>query len=172
MRHLAIAAIAVLASCGNETGPKSAEAPPPATSQGTPTDAAAGFSGVGKDRAGGELNHDDPSLYVDARLERDQIIGTWSFDRTCASSDGMQINADGTAGFDEWGTGTWTINGEGKLVMTLQRREPGVDKPSGEPVTLVLTAADPPTDQLLGNIAAAGPDLPARGVNARRCPPQ
>ena len=51
------------------------------------------------------------------------------------------------------------------------RQEPGTDAPTGEPVTLVLTAADPPTDQLLGNIADAGPGLPGRGVNARRCPP-
>jgi hypothetical protein len=171
LRHLAIAAIAVLAACSNETGPKSDDAPPD-TSQGAPEDAAAGFSGVGKDRAGGELDHDDPSLYVDAKLTRDQILGTWSFDRTCASGDGMQINPDGTAGYDEWGTGTWAINDEGKLVLTLKRQEPGADAPSGEPVTLVLTAADPPTDQLLGNIASAGPDLPGRAVNARRCPAQ
>ena len=167
MRHLAIAAIAALAACS----PKSDAPQAAATPHGTAEDAAAGFSGVGKDRAGGELNHDDPSLYVDAKLTREQIIGTWSFDRTCASSDGMQINADGTAGFDEWGIGTWTINAEGKLVMTLRRQEPGTDAPTGEPVTLVLTAADPPTDQLLGNIADAGPGLPGRGVNAKRCPP-
>ena len=172
MRHLVIAAILALAACDAKSGPENDDPAPSAESQTMPEDAAAGFSGVGKDRAGGELDHDDPSLYVDARLERDQIIGTWSFDRTCASGDGMQIKADGTAGFDEWGTGTWAINAEGQLVMTLRRQEPGADTPSGETVTLVLTAADPPTDQLLGNIASAGPDLPGRSVNARRCPSQ
>jgi hypothetical protein len=171
MRHLAIAAIVILASCSNESAPEGDSASPSA-SQSTPEDAAAGFSGVGKDRAGGELDHDDPSLYVDAKLTRDQVLGTWSFDRTCASGDGMQINADGTAGYDEWGTGTWTINDQGQLVMTLKRQEPGTDAPSGDPVTLVLTAADPPTDQLLGNIAPAGPDHPGRAVNAKRCPQQ
>jgi hypothetical protein len=171
MRQLAIAAMLVLASCSNETGPKSDDAAQ-ASSQGTPEDAAAGFSGVGKDRAGGELDHDDPALYVDAKLTREQILGTWSFDRTCASSDGMQINADGTAGYDEWGTGTWAINDQGQLVMTLKRQEPGTDAPAGDPVTLVLTAADPPTDELFGNIAAAGPDLPGRAVSAKRCPAQ
>ncbi len=158
MRHLAIAAILTLAACGSEG------AQPPAE---TPEDATAGSSGVGK--FPGELDHNDPSLYQDAKIERDQIIGTWSFDRTCASGDAMQIKADGTVGYDEWGSGTWAINDEGKLVLTLQRQEPGTDAPSGDAVTLTFTAADPVTDTLFGNIASETPDL-GRAMNAKRCP--
>src|SRR5689334_7107254 len=113
LRYLAIATITALAACS----PKSDAPETAATPHGTVEDAAAGFSGVGKDRAGGEPNHDDPLPEGAAKVAREQIIGTGSFDRTCAPSDGMQVNADGTAGFDEWGSGTWTINGEGKLVM-------------------------------------------------------
>src|SRR5690606_13280739 len=76
------------------------------------------------------------------------LVGTWSFDRTCASGDGMTLSADGVAGFDEWGQGTWATAEGNRIVLSLERREPGADAPSGEQVTLYLDVAAPVTDDL------------------------
>ncbi len=53
--------------------------------------------------------------------QRSYFAGTWSFDGTCASGDGMVLQADGKASYDEWGTGLWAIadNG-GRLVLIME----------------------------------------------------
>jgi hypothetical protein len=49
------------------------------------------------------------------------FAGTWSFDGTCASGDGMTLKADGKASFDEWGDGLWASAEDGKrLVLILE----------------------------------------------------
>ena len=101
-------------------------------------------------------------------LESEALIGTWSFDRTCASGDGMTLNADGTAGFDEWGSGTWATADTNRVVLTLARSEPGVG-PTGETVVYNIEVAAPVTDDLIGNMARPDGSEP-RGLNARRCP--
>ena len=150
------------APAGDPVAPQQAEAPS------VPEDAAAGSSGVG--RLPGELDHDDPRLYEPVRIDRAAIVGTWSFDKSCASGDAMMLAADGKAAYDEWGDGTWTINAEGQLVLDLIKREPGVLDDKGEPLTMVFTAAEPVGDLLLGNFARTAPDQPGRAVNAKRCP--
>ena len=60
-----------------------------------------------------------------AGIDVHAIIGTWSFDKSCASGDGMTIAADGVASYDEWGLGTWRIE-EGRLVLDLATQEPGL----------------------------------------------
>jgi hypothetical protein len=127
---------------------------PPATNE----DADAGSSGVGEIAAEGfEMTPDD-------------LVGTWSFDRTCASGDGMTLNADNTAGFDEWGLGTWATADGNRVILSLQRHEPGVG-PTGENVTYHLDVAAPVTDDLIGQLTRDDGSEP-RGVNARRCPTQ
>lgn len=52
---------------------------------------------------------------------RSYFAGTWSFDGTCASGDGMVLKADGKAAYDEWGTGLWAIADNGaRLVLIVE----------------------------------------------------
>jgi hypothetical protein len=37
------------------------------------------------------------------------VVGTWSFDGSCASGDGMRLELDGKASYDEWGRGLWAL---------------------------------------------------------------
>lgn len=52
-----------------------------------------------------------------------KFIGTWSFDGSCASGDGMMLGKDGVAGYDEWGTGTWAESADGKRIVILLRSD-------------------------------------------------
>ena len=56
----------------------------------------------------------------------DELIGTWSFDGSCASSDGMGLSPDGEVWFDEWGWGLWVVE-SGRILMILQESEMGAD---------------------------------------------
>jgi len=40
---------------------------------------------------------------------RPWLVGTWSFDGSCASGDGMRLQRDGKASYDEWGQGLWAL---------------------------------------------------------------
>ena len=146
--RIAIVAIALLAAaCSQPASQAVSEAP---------TDASAGSSGVGA------------VATISFTLESESLVGTWSFDRSCASGDGMGLRADGVAGYDEWGTGTWAIADNNRVVLTLQRDEPGVG-PTGETVIYNIDIAAPVTDDLIGNLARPDGSEP-RGINARRCP--
>lgn len=101
-------------------------------------------------------------------MEPEALVGTWSFDRTCASGDGMTLNADDTAGLDEWGTGTWATADGNRVVLNLERREPGVAA-TGQQVTYYLDVGAPVTDELVGQIARDD-GTEQRAINARRCP--
>jgi len=49
---------------------------------------------------------------------RPWIVGTWSFDGSCASGDGMKLERDGKAAYDEWGAGLWALDESGpRLVL-------------------------------------------------------
>ncbi|MCE9523702.1 MAG: hypothetical protein K8S25_14885 [Alphaproteobacteria bacterium] len=49
------------------------------------------------------------------------LAGTWSFDGSCASGDGMTLEANGKAGFDEWGLGLWALADKGtRLVLIVE----------------------------------------------------
>lgn len=149
--RLTIAALAlVLAAC-------SPAAQPIAAAADTAQDAHAGATGVG-------AVADTPFT-----VERETLVGTWSFDRTCASGDGMMLRADGVAGYDDWGTGTWAPADNNRVVLTLQRSEPGMETTTGETVIYNIDIAAPVTDELIGNLARPDGAEP-RGLNARRCP--
>jgi hypothetical protein len=47
------------------------------------------------------------------------LTGTWSFDGTCASGDGMTLNKDGKASYDEWGTGLWAVTDKGTRIVLI-----------------------------------------------------
>jgi hypothetical protein len=52
---------------------------------------------------------------------RTYFAGTWSFDGTCASGDGMVLHTNGKAAYDEWGTGLWAIGEDGaRLVLIVE----------------------------------------------------
>ena len=61
---------------------------------------------------------------------REFLIGTWSFDGTCASGWGMGLAPDGEVWFDEWGHGLWVLEGE-TIRMILQESEPGSERVLG-----------------------------------------
>lgn len=122
----------------------------------TAEDASAGASGAG--------SIPEATLVI----EPEALVGLWSFDRSCASGDGMRLNADGTASYDEWGGGTWTLDADNNVVLTLERSEPGVG-PTGETVGATLVLAANVTDDLIGQFTFTNGD-PPRGVSARRCP--
>jgi hypothetical protein len=48
-----------------------------------------------------------------------QFVGTWSFDGTCASGDGMTLKADGKASYDEWGDGLWALADKGTRLVII-----------------------------------------------------
>ena len=47
------------------------------------------------------------------------LVGTWSFDGTCASGDGMILKADGKAAYDEWGEGLWALADKGARIVVI-----------------------------------------------------
>ncbi len=103
-----------------------------------------------------------------AELSRTALVGTWSFDGSCASGDGMGLAADGSAFFDEWGQGTWRLDAQNRVVLDLRRQEMGVDEPDGgEPVTMTIQVAAPVGDTLQAQINTPGEN--PREVTARRC---
>ncbi|MFZ2031283.1 MAG: hypothetical protein WAU68_13300 [Vitreimonas sp.] len=100
-------------------------------------------------------------------VEQDTLVGTWSFDRSCASGDGMTLRADGTASYDEWGEGHWVIDVPARVILTLAKSEPGVG-PTGQHVMVTLDVTPPVTDDL--HAARSFDDgTPASAINARRC---
>lgn len=101
------------------------------------------------------------------RLDHETIIGTWSFDGSCASGDGMGLQADNSAFYDEWGTGTWSINRQNQIVLDLVRREMGVENTPGEPVTLTIDVRAS-SDEALEIVVNGAGEAP-REVTAMRC---
>jgi len=140
--RLIVCALALLAACGQPAEEqKAAPAPRPEAPKG---DATAG-----------------------PRLDHETVIGTWSFDGSCASGDGMGVDADGSAFYDEWGTGSWRINAQNQLVLDLVRREMGVETDPGEPVTLTIDVRGASEEAIELEISGAG-EAP-RVVTAMRC---
>jgi hypothetical protein len=82
----------------------------------------------------------------------------------------MTLSADGAASFDEWGQGTWATADGNRVVLSLERHEPGLG-PTGEQVTYYVDVAAPVTDDLSG-VLARDDGTEQRGVNARRCEEQ
>jgi hypothetical protein len=101
------------------------------------------------------------------RLDHQAIIGTWSFDGSCASGDGMGLQADNSAFYDEWGSGTWSINRQNQIVLALMRREMGVEDDPGQPVTLTIDVRGSSDEAIELEINGAG-EAP-RVVTAMRC---
>jgi hypothetical protein len=101
------------------------------------------------------------------RLDHETIIGTWSFDGSCASGDGMGLRPDNTAFYDEWGTGTWSINRQNQIVLDLMRREMGVEDTPGEPVKLTIDVRASSEEALELVINGAGEE--PRETTALRC---
>lgn len=137
-----LCALALLAACGQ----------PAEEQKGNPT-AAPGVAQPG-DPAGPRLDHQT-------------VIGTWSFDGSCASGDGMGVDSDGSAFYDEWGTGNWRINAQNQLVLDLVRREPGVENDAGQPVTLTIDVRGASEEAI--ELEIAGADGEPRLVTAMRC---
>lgn len=107
---------------------------------------------------------DEAAPVASTALTQDALVGVWSFDRSCGSGDGMSLNADGTAAYDEWGDGTWRLADANRVVLTLDVHEMGVG-PTGAREVIAIQITPPVTDNLNGEI---GGD-PPRAINARRC---
>ena len=64
-------------------------------------------------------------------VPREKVVGVWSFDRTCASGDGMNLRADGTMWLNECCKGTWTLDGN---TISMRIRDTGqVGDTDGKP---------------------------------------
>ena len=59
------------------------------------------------------------SAAADAPSPAASLVGTWSFDGTCASGDGMTLKADGKASYDEWGEGLWALADKGTRIVVI-----------------------------------------------------
>jgi len=103
-----------------------------------------------------------------ATIEPAVFTGTWSFDRSCASGDGMTLNADSSASYDEWGEGHWVLDVPSRLVITLAKSEPGVG-PTGQHVMVTIDVTPPVNDDLNGT-RSFDDGTPSGPINARRCP--
>lgn len=57
-----------------------------------------------------------PPTATDARP---WIVGTWSFDGSCASGYGMKLERDGKASYDEWGQGLWALDESGPRLVII-----------------------------------------------------
>lgn len=104
------------------------------------------------------------------KLDTASVTGTWSFDRTCATEDAMGLMPDGKAYFDEWGEGTWAIDPEGRLILTLRELTPGDTPTASAEFTMTLTADAPAGEDLVGTLVSIRADMPVRRINAKRCP--
>ena len=47
------------------------------------------------------------------------LAGTWSFDGSCASGDGMRLTSNGKASYDEWGAGLWALADKGRRIVLI-----------------------------------------------------
>lgn len=101
-------------------------------------------------------------------IEPAAFTGTWSFDRSCASGDGMTLNADSSASYDEWGEGHWVLDVPSRLIITLAKSEPGVG-PTGQHVMVTIDVTPPVTGDLSGT-RSFDDGRPSGPINARRCP--
>jgi hypothetical protein len=104
------------------------------------------------------------------KLDAASVTGSWSFDRTCATEDAMSLMPDGKVYFDEWGEGTWIVDPDGRLVLTLRELTPGEDPTASPPFTMTLTPYAPATDDLTGTLISIRATEPPRQINAKRCP--
>lgn len=148
MRQALLSAVVLLAACGQGAPPT----PAPGADPVHPADASV------------------PAALPGARLDTVSVTGSWSFDRTCATEDAMGLMSDGKVYFDEWGEGTWVVDADGRLVLTLRELTPGGDPKTSAPFTLTLTADAPATEDLAGTLVSIRADMPARRINAKRCP--
>jgi hypothetical protein len=98
-------------------------------------------------------------------LSKSAYVGTWSFDGSCASGDGMSLNADGSAGFDEWGTGTWATSEDGKRIILILRGFEEMGAPANGVVLKELAVESQSTDHLAGKFLDDN-----REISARLCP--
>ena len=144
-------------SSGTTTIPAAA---PAATLPATPGDAFAGSSGAGRIPDGASA----------PGLDLISVIGTWSFDRSCASEDGMMLSADGSASLDA-GSGMWALDAGNRLVIIIREQEMGKDLDlKAERRVLVFNPSKPAGDDLVGVFLPSKLGQPPREINAKRCP--
>lgn len=95
-------------------------------------------------------------------LTRDYLVGTWSFDGSCASGYGMGLQANGEQWFDEWGQGLWALDGD-KIRLIVRDVEMGTGRVLDViPVTIAILSVRP--DRFEGRFAGSG-----QAITATRC---
>jgi hypothetical protein len=149
MRLLAAIAALILCACT------------PPTPSGTPEDASAGSSGVGRVEA-------EPFTF-----EAEALVGLWSFDRSCGLYD-LVFEADGQAHHFDYSNesrvisyaGSWASADHNQVALTLRVLGPD-GAPQGEALAYNLDVASAVTDDLIGDFGRAGGVV--RAITARRC---
>lgn len=99
------------------------------------------------------------------RDARPWIVGTWSFDGTCASGFGMTLKRDGKAGYDEHGAGLWAFDEAGqRLVLIVEDISEEADrKTEAELVEFHLTSRGRGNAMTLKRLSDGAT------INAKRC---
>jgi hypothetical protein len=94
-----------------------------------------------------------------------ETMGTWSFDGTCASGDGMQLQYDGKASYDEWGRGLWALaDGGQRLVIIVEDIREGADRrPIAELIEFRILHRRPPQGMTLERASDGAK------IEAKRC---
>lgn len=106
------------------------------------------------------------SLPPTATSPRAFFVGTWSFDGTCASGDGMVLKRDGKASYDEWGTGFWAVADIGqRLVLLVEDISEEADRRTN--AELIEFRVVQRTNNGNGIVLTRLPD--GTTINARRC---
>ncbi len=96
------------------------------------------------------------------------LTGTWSFDGSCASGDGMGLTPDGEAFFGEGGDGLWGVTADGRLILTLHFFEMGEERPKNPGLATIyeFRVAPTPEGKLKMQLVPDG-----ERVEATKCPP-
>jgi hypothetical protein len=95
------------------------------------------------------------------------VIGSWSFDGSCASEDGMSLRADGKVAVGEAQQGLWGIDGEGRLVVLTQQYEPGDLTSTPQGGAAEFYAFEMRTQGELVSVDTTAP----QPIHAKLCPP-
>jgi hypothetical protein len=94
-----------------------------------------------------------------------ETMGTWSFDGTCSSGDGMRLQYDGKASYDEWGQGFWALaDGGRRLVIIVEDiREDADRRPIAELIEFRILVRRPPQGMTLERASDGAK------IEAKRC---
>lgn len=117
------------------------------------------------------------SAHAPFTLDRQALLGTWSFDRSCGLYELVFADEDTPSSvlFFEYVDGSTAVTHAGtfalvpnhRVVLSMHAMD-NYNRPVGEAETYNLDVSSPVTDDLNGSFGPAGGEM--RTINAKRCP--